>query len=364
MPNLSDREYNYSAVSWLIIRFAFIFFHIHMISRYFSIVFICSLLITGLSCSQEQEQSSDAQQLDKSLPEIRVPGFNADSAYAFIEEQVAFGPRVPNTSAHRVAADFLVNKLESYGADVQRQEFEAEAYDGTLLSLQNIIASYNLEQRKRILLAAHWDTRPFADKDNERQDEPIAGANDGGSGVGVLLEIARLMQKQAPQLGVDIILFDGEDYGEPDGYDNSSESSNQVWWCLGSQHWSENKHQKNYMAYYGILLDMVGARDAKFYREGVSMRAAPSIVKKVWAQAQKLGHGRSFIYEDSPEIVDDHVYVNYSAKIPMIDIVEYAPGTDTYFADYHHTHKDDMDIISKETLRAVGETVVNVIYRE
>ena len=322
-------------------------------------------LITISSCSSDQEYTSEGKQTGlENVPEIQVPAFDANSAYAFIEQQVAFGPRVPNTEAHQATANFLVNKLENYGAEVQRQEFEAEAYDGTMLQLQNIIASFNPERRKRILLAAHWDTRPFADKDSDRANEPIDGANDGGSGVGVLLEIARLMQEQSPDVGVDIIFFDGEDYGEPEGYDNSSESSNQVWWCLGSQHWSENKHQKNYMAYYGVLLDMVGAENAQFYREGVSMRAAPSVVKKVWDQAQQLGHGRYFVYQDAPEIVDDHIYVNYNAKIPMIDIVEYAPGTDAYFADYHHTHEDNMDIISRETLEAVGETVINVIYRE
>ena len=319
-----------------------------------------------LSCSSEHETQETQPAAAKAgePANVQIPTFSADSAYAFIAQQVSFGPRVPNSEAHLATADFLVSKLESYGADVQRQEFEAEAFDETALQLQNIVASFNPEKRKRILLAAHWDTRPFADKDSERSQEPIDGANDGGSGVGVLLEIARLMQIQTPEVGVDIIFFDGEDYGEPEGYDKSSESSNQVWWCLGSQHWSENKHKKNYMAYYGILLDMVGAENAKFYREGVSMRAAPSIVKKVWARAHELGHGQYFIYQDSPEIVDDHIYVNYNAKIPMIDIVEYKPGTQGYFADYHHTHQDNMDIISKETLKAVGETVVNTIYLE
>lgn len=330
------------------------------------LVIILSALILLLSACQQDAEQSLSEKATDTLPEekITVPAFNTDSAYHFVQQQVDFGPRVPNTSPHLATADFLKETLERFGAEVQIQSFETPAFDGTPLALQNIIASFNPEAGKRILLAAHWDSRPFADKDNDRKNEPIDGANDGASGVGILLELARLFQQQPPEVGVDIILFDGEDYGEPEGHHQTNESGNQVWWCLGSQYWSENKHQKNYMAYYGILLDMVGAEGAQFYREGVSMRAAPSIVKKVWGQAQSLGHGRYFVYENSPEIVDDHIYVNYNAKIPMIDIIDYAPGTDAYFPAYHHTHEDNMEVISKETLKAVGETVANVVYHE
>ena len=273
---------------------------------------------------------------------------------------------VPSTDPHEATKNWLVDKLTAYGATVQVQEFEAEAYDGTTLRLSNIIGSLYPERRKRILLAAHWDTRPFADKDSTRTNQPIDGANDGGSGVGVLLEVARALQQAdtVPRVGIDIIFFDGEDYGEPEGERDNAEGANRVWWCLGSQYWSDNKHQPNYSAYYGILLDMVGAEEATFYQEGVSERVAPSIVKKVWNTAQQLGYGNYFVNKESPEIIDDHVYVNYDAKIPMIDIVEYEPTNQSYFADYHHTHADDMDIISRETLEAVGETVLHVVYGE
>ena len=297
---------------------------------------------------------------------LPAPNFNPDSAYAFVAQQVDFGPRVPNTAAHTATKNWLVDKLTTYGATVQVQEFEAEAYNGTPLQLSNIIGSLYPEQRKRILLAAHWDTRPYADKDSTRTNQPIDGANDGASGVGVLLEVARAMQDAdtVPRVGVDIIFFDGEDYGEPEGEKSNAESANRVWWCLGSQYWSDNKHAPNYSAYYGILLDMVGAEEATFYQEGVSERVAPSIVKKVWNTAQQLGYSSYFVNKESPEIIDDHVYVNYDAKIPMIDIVEYEPTNQSYFADYHHTHADDMDIISRETLEAVGETVLHVVYGE
>ena len=321
------------------------------------------LLLEGCGLTTTSDESSATEQRPAPLP---APNFNPDSAYAFVARQVDFGPRVPNTAAHTTAKHWLVDKLTAYGATVQVQEFDAEAYDGSTLQLSNIIGSLYPEQRKRILLAAHWDTRPFADKDSTRTNQPIDGANDGGSGVGVLLEVARALQQAdtVPRVGVDIILFDGEDYGEPEGEKSDAESANRVWWCLGSQHWSDNKHQPNYSAYYGILLDMVGAEEATFYQEGVSERVAPSIVKKVWNTAQQLGYGSYFVDKESPEIIDDHVYVNYDAKIPMIDIVEYEPTNKSYFADYHHTHADDMDIISRETLEAVGETVLHVVYGE
>ena len=326
---------------------------------------LAALLVGVLLAACDSKPATEQAATPRPAP-LPAPNFNPDSAYAFVTRQVDFGPRVPNTSPHDSTKDWLVDKLTAYGAIVQVQEFEAEAYDGTTLQLSNIIGSLYPERRKRLLLAAHWDTRPVADQDSTRTDQPIDGANDGASGVGVLLEVARALQQAdtVPRVGVDIIFFDGEDYGEPEKEKGNAESANRVWWCLGSQHWSDNKHQPNYAAYYGILLDMVGAEAATFYQEGVSERVAPSIVKKVWDTAQQLGYGSYFVNKESPEIIDDHVYVNYDAKIPMIDIIEYEPNNEVYFGDYWHTHADNMDIISRETLEAVGETVLHVVYGE
>jgi hypothetical protein len=297
-----------------------------------------------------------------------VPSFNSDSAYNFIQKQVDFGPRVPNTAAHQQCGDYLVKQLKSYGANVEQQVFNETAYDGTLLQLRNIIASYNSENPKRILLAAHWDTRPYADKDTVDRDEPILGANDGASGVAVLLEIARnFASNKKPDVGVDLILFDGEDYGEHEDIDQPPLKNGrmQIWWCLGSQYWAKNPHQPGYNAYYGILLDMVGGKNARFYREGGSMQYAPKVVKKVWKKARDLGYDGYFIRENSPGIMDDHIFVNRDAKIPMINIVEYDPNSKHYyFGNYHHTHQDDMDIIDKYTLQAVGETLLYLLYHE
>lgn len=291
-----------------------------------------------------------------------APPFNADSAYAFIQKQVDFGPRVPNTSEHRETGKWLQEKLTSYGLEVTPQEFTATAYDGKVLELTNIIASFQPELKKRIILAAHWDTRRIADKDSQRIDEPIEGANDGGSGVAVLLEIARAISsaEQKLNVGVDIILFDGEDDGRPQYAPGGGDDSK--WWCLGSQHWSRTPHEAGYSAYYGILLDMVGAKGARFFKEGVSMQYASNIVNKVWRHGHHLGYSDFFQNRESHAITDDHIPVNEIANIPMINIIDYSP--DRGFGHYHHTHMDNMDIIDRHTLRVVGETVLFTMYQE
>lgn len=324
------------------------------------LMFVVFLLTVIISCSIEKEKVTE------SWPEISVPDFSADSAYFFIEKQISFGPRIPKTASHREAGDYLVSQFKKFGAVVMEQEFVATTFDQQKLNLRNIIASFYPQASNRILLAAHWDTRPFADKDGENRNAHFDGANDGASGVGVLLEIARILSRRdSLSVGVDIILFDGEDWGEhadsqqgvslPPGLDS--------WWCLGSQHWSKNKHKRNYVASYGILLDMVGARRSQFFREGASMAYAPKIVDKVWNIGSRLGYSDYFVKQNVPAITDDHVFVNESGKIPMIDIVHYQAGIG-FFGEYHHTQKDNVSVISKETLKAVGSTVLHVIYYE
>ena len=333
-----------------------------------ALLFISAGFLMSLS-GCETDKKERARQLEEEREEtvVDVPNFNADSAYYYIKRQVDYGPRVPNTKAHALTAEFIKEKLRAFGAEVETQEFSAYTFDGNKLQLQNIIASFQPEAEKRILLAAHWDTRPFADKDVERKEDPIEGANDGGSGVGVLMEIARVIgtSENKPEVGIDIIFFDGEDYGALEGM-NIDEPNNdfyESWWALGSQYWSKNKHKPNYFAYYGILLDMVGAKGSTFYQEGISMDYAPSIVRKVWSRARRLGYGHIFIDNKKPGITDDHLFINKHAKIPTIDIVHYDREFG-YFGDYHHTHKDNLALISKDILEAVGETVLHTIYYE
>lgn len=327
--------------------------------------YLAILLICLVACGKDREKQ-ERTTASEPAADIKVPPFNADSAYHYVATQVAFGPRIPNTPAHAKAADYFVGKLKGFGADITIQEFQTAHFTGRKLNLKNIIASFNTGQRKRILLAAHWDTRPFSDKDPEAPDAPFQGANDGASGVGVLLEIARVISiSQPPDVGVDLILFDGEDWGEREGEQDTHPLPDglQEWWCLGSQHWAKNKHKPGYSAYYGILLDMVGAADAQFHREGYSMEFAPSIVDKVWDHAQRLGYSHVFKRQTQAGVTDDHLFVNTIARIPMINIVHYEPGIG-FFGDFHHTQEDNLELISKEMLGIVGTTVLNTLYFE
>jgi hypothetical protein len=290
--------------------------------------------------------------------QISIPEFNADTAYYFVEKQVLFGPRVPNTKAHKECGDWLISTLNKYSDTVYIQEAKVRAFDGTILNIRNIIGVFNPEKQSRILLCAHWDTRPFADADPDpsKHYTPIDGANDGASGVGVLLELARIFNKNNLPIGIDIILFDAEDYGQHESHKGQTEDS----WALGSQYWSRNPHISNYYAKYGILLDMVGAQNATFKQEAYSLYFAPGIVRKVWDTAQRIGYANYFVNDKGNYIVDDHYYVNTIRGIPTINIIHQKNGHG--FFEHWHTVGDNMDVIDKETLKAVGQTVTRVIF--
>lgn len=317
--------------------------------------FVLCLMACG--CSNKTTTSNGVQSYEKVSPD-----FNADSAYLFVDKQVAFGPRVPNTAQHIACGDYLVSELKRLGAEVQEQKVVLKAFDGTKLNARNIIASYGLDKKDRVLLFAHWDTRPFSDHDANKDNhhKPVLGANDGASGVGVLLEVARILQSKAPEVGIDIIFFDAEDYGPP-AFAKSEPDGD--WWCLGSQYWGKNPHVADYKAKYGILLDMVGAADATFYKEEISKNYAANVLEKVWSTARQLDYGKHFISKELGMITDDHLYVNELRRIPSIDIIHLDAATGG-FAAHWHTQKDDMSNISKETLKAVGQTVLEVIYKE
>lgn len=312
-----------------------------------------------ISCSQTPSSSS-AKVESQPVKQQNVPAFDADSAWVFVENQVKFGPRVPNSEAHVACGNYLTSELKRFGAQVYEQEATLTAYNGTQLKAKNIIGSYNPENSKRVLLFAHWDSRPYADhdKDPANYKKPIDGADDGASGVGVLLEMARQFSIKSPAIGIDIIFFDAEDYGTPEFVKEYKENT----WCLGAQFWAKNPHVKGYKADFGILLDMVGAKNASFFKEATSMRYAPQVVEEVWSTARDLGYGKFFINAEGGAITDDHQYVILGRNIPCIDIIYTDPESDNGFGPHWHTQNDTMDNIDRETLKAVGQTVLQVVY--
>lgn len=307
---------------------------------------------------------SSAQSKKNSVPQIAYarisPDFSADSAYAFVEKQTGFGARVPNTAAHVACGDYLADKLRSFGADVMEQHADITHYTGENIRIRNIIGTYFPEKEKRILLFAHWDSRPFADeeKDAQKQQQPILGADDGASGVGVLLEIARQLQKQPTDAGVDIVFFDLEDWGQP----ISAPYVAGDWWCVGSRYWAENPHTPDYKAHFGILLDMVGAGGATFRKEGHSLQYAPDVVQRIWNTAAQLGYGNYFVTQKGSYITDDHLPVNELGRARSANIINLKTNTPTGFAPHWHTLADDMRNIDRNTLKAVGQTVLEVVY--
>ncbi|MDR1763258.1 MAG: M28 family peptidase [Dysgonamonadaceae bacterium] len=321
------------------------------------LLLIASLSLFACACKQPPR-------VQENLVPVDVPQFNADSAFNYTARQVEFGPRVPNTAAHKACGAYLADCLRSFGAEVTEQETTLRLKDNTPIEIKNIIGSFQPEKRIRIMLCAHWDSRPFADNAPNEADrlKPIDGANDGAGAAAVLLEIARQIGQKQPAAGVDIILFDAEDWGEPRF---AMPSKHYGTFCMGSEYWAKNPHVPNYKAKFGILLDMVGAPNAAFYRDYYSMQFAPQIVKKVWEAANSLGYSDYFINKDGGGIQDDHYYVNEYRKIPCIDIIHY--DTNRYadgFADYWHTHNDNMKNVDTATLKVVGQTLMYVIYNE
>ncbi len=334
-------------------------------SNNLKLITVALLLFAIAGCAPEVEEKKDPKPaaVIPSLPP--TPHFDPDSAYYFVQTQVDFGPRVPGNQAHRNCGDWMVTTLQRYGATVSEQLGTVKAFTGAELPLRNITGSWQPEKEKRILLFAHWDTRPFADQDDERKNDPIDGANDGGSGVGVLLEVARHLQNAITTHGVDIIFFDVEDYGRPSG---GLTGAGNEYWCLGSQYWARNQPSPKYKAEFGILLDMCGAKGATFYQEANSMQFAPQVMRKVWKTGKSLGYANHFIDEPKMYVgMDDHIVLNRELRIPCIDIIEYNETGGSSEGGFHpswHTHDDNMDIIDKATLKAVGQTVMEVVWQE
>ncbi len=323
--------------------------------HFFHILTLSFSLLCACACGKPAASQAENTKTDSApAPAAR---FDADSAYAHITAQVAFGPRVPGSEAAERCGDWISGKLRQYGAhNVTEQRAQVTAYNGDKLNIRNISAQYAPEAPQRILLLAHWDSRPWADQEPDAadRDKPIDGANDGASGVGVILEMARQMAKLTPKVGVDILLVDAEDYGRRS--DDTDASADDDTWCLGTQYWAEHPTLPLESISYAVLLDMVGGKDAVFPREQISDMAAPQVVDFVWKTAKRAGQAARFPNRRGGAVMDDHVYL-LRAGIPAIDIIESAHPATGSFPPYWHTHADNIDNIDRATLAAVGSVL-------
>lgn len=313
--------------------------------------------VLTVSCSHKKKSPAAQQGVDYST--VSTPEFCADSAFRFVEEQLAFGFRTPGSKAQRECAAYLRTSMARWCDTVISQPFSATLWNGQDVKGENIIASLNPELSDRIMLCAHWDSRLWADHDPDEGNhrKPILGANDGASGVATLMELARIMSQQRPSIGIDFIFFDVEDQGTPEWADVDYQDNT---WCKGSQYWAKNPHRPYYRALYGILLDMVGTNQPRFTKEEISRRYAPGVMDKVWRAAAALGHSSIFVDQQTDAILDDHLYVNQIANIPTIDIVQNNP--ECSFFPLWHTLGDNLDAINKESMKAVADVLMKTIY--
>lgn len=325
------------------------------------ILYILLFTVAMVACSgKTRTGGGDTAQ---AAPALNTPvTADADSLFALVTAQTSLGPRTPGSDAHRLCRELIESRLHAYGADtVMVQQAPVTTFDGTRHTAYNILGRFNPGATRRVLLLAHYDTRPWADRDPDEanRSKPIDGANDGASGVAALLETARVAGHRLPDsIGVDLLFVDMEDSGTPSGSDDDSEDS----WALGAQEWvkampytSENRPR------FAILLDMIGGKDARFHREYFSDRDARAVVDRVWSIARMSGLAERFPNAQGGAIVDDHLHIN-GAGIPCIDIIESANPTTGSFNPTWHTMADNASNIDRRTLRDVTQVVLNTLY--
>lgn len=338
-------------------------------------IFYLTLLLAVAACNNGKTVVTDETPL-------AGPTFNEDSAFAFCEAQCTFGPRTMNSSAHDECEAWIIQRFTQYGCEVTTQKADLTGWDGTVLRSTNIIARHNPTAKRRILICAHWDSRPWADNDPDTTNwkQPVIAANDGASGVAVMLELARSINAFASKnadsigvdtvrldVGIDFVCFDAEDYGTPSWADRQDSEDT---WALGAQYFARNLPSTTARGggdtdvpyAFGILLDMVGGQGARFYHEGLSKHYAPEVLQKVWQAAQDAGYSALFTPQDGGTVTDDHKPLN-EAGIPTIDIIPYYPDCEqSAFGPTWHTMQDDMEHIDRSTLKAVGQTLVQFLY--
>jgi glutaminyl-peptide cyclotransferase len=274
--------------------------------------------------------------------------FDGAAAFELLRRQVEFGPRAPGTPGHQAQLQWMEAFLREHTPDVTLQPFtHVSGRTGQTLRMTNVLARFNADSRQRVLLVAHWDTRPTADEDRDpaRRNQPILGANDGASGVAVLLQLATVLSRHSPPIGVDLLLVDGEDWAPGEMF-------------LGSTYFAANL-PPGYRPLYGIVVDMVADQNPVFPVEGYSNEYAPEVVARVWRLAAELGYERFFPNRAGPYVMDDHIPLN-RAGIRTIDIIDfdYGPGN-----RFWHTHQDVVENTAPLGLEVVGTVLLELIFR-
>lgn len=321
------------------------------------IAYFIAIMLIVEACNNNTPKTADNNKTEIKMDAYKQvsPTFNADTAFNFMQQQVNFGPRVTGSTASIKCSNWIVAQFKKYGASVLVQKGVVTNWDKNKINIINMIAQTNTKATKRILITAHWDSRPYADNDpiESNKTKPVLAADDGASGIGVMLELARVIQQNKLDIGVDFICFDAEDLGKPEFEDS---------YCLGTQYWGKNILPINYKANYAINLDMVGGKGATFIWEKNSINQGESILRNVWEKAANLGYSTIFPYVQLGNITDDHLYVYKYTKIPAIDIINM--NSNTGFPTWWHTVNDNMNNIDPLTLKAVGQTLLEVIYTE
>lgn len=296
---------------------------------------------------------------------VPCPTFSSDTCMKYIQEQCNFGPRVTGSKEAALCQQYIVGQFKRLGAAVEEQPCNVTLWNGSVLPACNIIAKLNPDYLDRILICAHWDSRPWADNDEDEKNHhtPVLAANDGASGVAMMMELCRLLQLQPIKTGIDFVCFDAEDLGTPQWAE--TEESDSHTWCLGSKFWAERAREEGYRARFGVLLDMVGGRGSVFAAEKVSLQYAQPIVRLIWLLGNQLGYGHYFpLNREGGYLMDDHVNVNRFAHVPCIDIVPYFTDGPSSFGPTWHTVNDTPENIDPNVLEAVGQTLTQLIYNE
>jgi hypothetical protein len=292
--------------------------------------------------------------------------FKGDSALAYARTQVSFGPRVPGSAGHERAGDWIVAQMRARADTVEVQAWKHVTQRGATLPLRNVIARFRPGLSQRVLYLTHWDTRPTADQDRNlgARQRPIPGANDGASGVGLLIALADALKKTPPNVGVDLLFVDGEDWGTFEDWSDTTKNKDVL---IGSKYFADHLPPK-YAPMFGVLFDMIGDRSLQIYQEGTSVESAPEVVARVWATAKELGYEKYFIPEAHGPVTDDHLPL-IRKGLRVIDVLDIdycsdgGTGCEQDERNLHHTLQDTIDKISAQSLQIVGDVALMLLLK-